>query len=254
MDHTGTVYIFNTTVAPTSDLVYSLETISREQARDFLARSPRVVSAIGHEATAQIASAALGRDVPMNRITASMRAGDAAICVKLRERAPEGVILSREEVERIGFDLVLMRAFAPLHDLRATAIYVLAVLYHESERAPVAAGETLAAAERLAALPFVEWGDLPAHVQRGRRMTAEQLLARFSVGAPFPDLGAQPVGVEDLAAAIHEAERPAVEQGLVLRNLGRPWIPFDQLPAPAQDGRRRQARYLLGRAFIAPRS
>lgn len=42
-----------------------------------------------------------------------MADGDDAICIKLRGRAPEGKVLSREEVEAIGFDLVLLSAHDP---------------------------------------------------------------------------------------------------------------------------------------------
>lgn len=62
------------------------------------------VSAIGHESTAQILSDLLGLPVAVNRIQYAQQVGDIAVIFKLRGRAPEGVILSREEVERIGYD------------------------------------------------------------------------------------------------------------------------------------------------------
>lgn len=139
--------------------------------------------------------------------------------------------------------------------MRHTAIYLLALLLHESGRAPVQEGLTLAhAVQSPQARPFIEWPDLPAEVQHGRKMTADRILDRFHVGDPFPDLGAEPVSVDELAAAIHEAERAAVEAGYVLVKLGRPWVPFRELPEQAQEGRRRQARFLMSRAFFAPRN
>lgn len=102
------LYIFNTTIAPTPGLTYKTDAITADHARAIVAHETEITSAIGHEATAQIASAILGRAIPVNRIAAGMAVGDAAICVKLRGRAPEGVILSAAEVEAIGFDLVLM--------------------------------------------------------------------------------------------------------------------------------------------------
>lgn len=138
--------------------------------------------------------------------------------------------------------------------VQASAI-LLAVLLHESGRAPVADGQTLAhAVAAPQARPFVEWPDLPADVQLGRRMTARNLLERFDLGEVCPDLGVEPVSVHQLAAAIHECEREAIERGLVLVKLDKPWIPFDELPEQAQKGRRRQARYLLARAQWTPRS
>lgn len=133
--------------------------------------------------------------------------------------------------------------------------HLLAVILHESGRAPVAAGQTLAhAVQSPAERPFVEWADLPEHVQRGRRMTAGHLLERYDVGGePLPDLGTCPTSVDDLAQAIHECEYFAVTAGLVLVKLDRPWIRFSELPEVAKDGRRRQAAYLLARAWWMPR-
>lgn len=103
------LYIFNTTIAPTPGLTYHTRIITAHEARDLVSRTP-TTSAIGHEATAQIATVVLGTPVNVNRIAAKMVAGDSAICVKLRGRTAEGVILSAEEVESIGYDLVLMEA------------------------------------------------------------------------------------------------------------------------------------------------
>lgn len=135
-----------------------------------------------------------------------------------------------------------------------TAIYLLAVMLHESGRQLVAEGKTLAHALKSPQVrPFSEWPDLPAEVQHGRRMTARGLLELFHVGEPFPDLGTDPVSDRDLAEAIHESERKAVEAGRVVVSLGRPWTPFDELPEIAREGRMMQARYLKARAFFAPR-
>lgn len=103
------LFVFNTTICTTIGLTYHTRIVTPEWARRFI-RDREVISAIGHESTAQIASIVLGRDVPVNRIAASMQAGDEAICIKLRGRPQEGVILSAEEVEAIGYDLVLMSA------------------------------------------------------------------------------------------------------------------------------------------------
>lgn len=134
------------------------------------------------------------------------------------------------------------------------AITLLAVILHESGRAPVADGQTLAhAVQSPQVRPFIEWADLPAEVQAGRRLTAGNLLKRYNVGEVIPDFGTEPVSVDDLATAIHECERDAIDRGFVLVKLNRPWIPFVDLPEQAQEGRRRQARYLLARAWWTPR-
>ena len=134
--------------------------------------------------------------------------------------------------------------------------HLLAILLHESGRAPVAAGQTLAhAVQSPQTRPFVEWPDLPAEVQQGRRLTAANLLARFNVEADsFPVPGDQAFSVDMLAAEIHAAVREAVDRGLVLVKLNRPWVEFADLPEQAQEGRRRQARYLLARAWWWPKT
>lgn len=106
------LYILSSTVITTPGLSYDSEFITVERARQYVADHPWR-SAIGHTSTAEIASALLGRDIPVSRDTISMADGDLAVCIKLRGRAPEGVILSREEVEQIGYDLVLLSSHDP---------------------------------------------------------------------------------------------------------------------------------------------
>lgn len=135
---TVTIYILNTTILTTPGLTYrsrrigvveaksmlGVETDETDRATDLAAGLtpihvttvpplPAIVSAVGHQATAEIAATLLGRDVPVSREAIAMAAGDAAICVKLRTRAPEGAILTRAEVEAIGYDLVLLTAEDP---------------------------------------------------------------------------------------------------------------------------------------------
>lgn len=132
--------------------------------------------------------------------------------------------------------------------MQRTAVCLLAILFHESGRASVAAGNTLAHVfDPTRTRPFVEWSALPEHVQRGRLMTADNLLNRFGIAEPGQG---ESVDVGVLASAIHEAERDAVAQGLVLVKFDRPWVPLAELPEPAQAGRFRQASYLLERMTI----
>jgi hypothetical protein len=65
-------------------------------------------SAIGHEATAQILTELLGVPVAMNRIVYEQAVGDEALVFKLRGRPPEGAILTREQIESIGYDFGLL--------------------------------------------------------------------------------------------------------------------------------------------------
>jgi Domain of unknown function (DUF1874) len=67
-----------------------------------------ILSAIGHQSTAEVVSELLAADIPMNRIQFAQDVGQRAIVFKLAGRAPEGKILSREEIEEIGYDFSLL--------------------------------------------------------------------------------------------------------------------------------------------------
>jgi len=66
------------------------------------------VSAVGHEATAKILSEILEVKIPQNRIQAKQEIGQEAIVFAMNQRIPEGKILSREEIEQIGYSLNLL--------------------------------------------------------------------------------------------------------------------------------------------------
>lgn len=133
-----TIFILNTTILTTVGLTYHSRRIGLSEAKSMIGVEPTetdratdlaagitpvhvisvggpapIVSAVGHQATAEIATTLLGRDVPVSREAIMMAAGDRAICVKLRTRAMEGAILSRAEVEAVGYDLVLLWAEDP---------------------------------------------------------------------------------------------------------------------------------------------
>jgi len=100
------VALFNGTVATTTGL-YKISDIDLAQAKKMVAERG-FVSAIGHEATAEIMSDLFGENIPMNRIQFHQEIGQPAIAFKLNERPPEGEILIREELEEVGFSLKLM--------------------------------------------------------------------------------------------------------------------------------------------------
>jgi hypothetical protein len=58
-------------------------------------------SVIGHQATADVLSALLDIDIPVNRTNIELKYGDKLIVFQLNVRLAEGQVLSREEV----FDL-----------------------------------------------------------------------------------------------------------------------------------------------------
>lgn len=103
------IYLFNTNIVP-SPAVVRVETITREEARDIINKtdSSNIVSAVGHEATANCLSEILGIEVKTNRINAQPVHYDAAITLKLNGRVEEGKVLSMEDMETMGYTLYLM--------------------------------------------------------------------------------------------------------------------------------------------------
>lgn len=146
-------------------------------------------------------------------------------------------------------DLALRGHTSPVNTIPFVSI--LAFHVHESGRASVAAGQTLAhAVQSPAVRPFVEFADLPPRVVAGRTMTASRLLDVFEVKPHAPDVAYDDINDEmivELAQEIHAAERAAIDAGMVLVQLNRPWVGFSDLPEQAQTGRKRQAVYLLGK-------
>jgi dihydroxyacid dehydratase/phosphogluconate dehydratase len=67
-----------------------------------------ILSAVGHQSTAEILTELLGFDVPVNRIQFAQEPGQDALVFKLKGRAPEGKILSREEIETVGYEFGLL--------------------------------------------------------------------------------------------------------------------------------------------------
>jgi hypothetical protein len=116
----ATVYILNTTVVPCEGL-WNVQKVSLSYAT-YLAglknhkRQPCWTSAIGHESTAALLATLLGVEIPVNRISVAPVEGDQLLCFKLKQRAPEGKILTIEELEALGYEFYLMDFIAPSKD------------------------------------------------------------------------------------------------------------------------------------------
>ena len=95
------IALLNTTIV-TTDGEFSVKTISAEEARALIS-GKETVSHVGHESACQAMSEILGIDVPFNRAPYTQGVGDVALCFKLNGRAPEGAILSREQLDEMGF-------------------------------------------------------------------------------------------------------------------------------------------------------
>lgn len=102
------ITLLNTSIT-TSLNDFSARACSREEAQNLIAsQNGEVQSAIGHQATADILTELLGFPVTVNRIEYKQQPGEMAVVFKLNGRAPEGVILDREQVEKIGYSFQLL--------------------------------------------------------------------------------------------------------------------------------------------------
>ena len=59
------------------------------------------ISAIGHEATAKIITTQLGVNVPVNRVSISLKRGDTLLVYQLLKRLEEGKVLTEQEMRQV---------------------------------------------------------------------------------------------------------------------------------------------------------
>jgi hypothetical protein len=75
-------------------------------ARKLIEREGKIVSAIGHQATAEVLSTLLGAKIEVNRVEVKLGLSDRLLVFQLRKRLSEGEVLkTREEIEAVGYDL-----------------------------------------------------------------------------------------------------------------------------------------------------
>jgi len=94
--------ILNCAIA-TTDGIYEMSDLSLEEAKKILSGEKGFISAIGHQSTAEILTELLGITVAVNRIQFQQLPNQTAVIFKLDSRPPEGKILSRQEIEKIGY-------------------------------------------------------------------------------------------------------------------------------------------------------
>ncbi|WP_312202624.1 YddF family protein [Anaerospora hongkongensis] len=87
---------------------YSCHTIKLEEAKELIRSAPGIISAVGHQATAEVLTDLLETEVTLNRINFYQEPGQQALVFKLNSRPPEGVILSREEIEEFGYQFQVL--------------------------------------------------------------------------------------------------------------------------------------------------
>lgn len=94
----------------TANGTFKLSNITLEDVKNMLTEE-NIMSAIGHNATADIMTELIGITIPANRIQARQEPGQNAIIFKLLRRPEEGKILNREEIEEIGYEFLLLERF-----------------------------------------------------------------------------------------------------------------------------------------------
>jgi len=95
------VYLLNSAIL-TAYGNFRYKQMNLQEVKEFLL-DKNLISAIGHESTANVISTLLKRDCPVNRITYTQGKSETALIFKLNERVPEGKILSEKEIEEIGY-------------------------------------------------------------------------------------------------------------------------------------------------------
>lgn len=93
--------ILNTSIL-TVDGTFKMESITLEEAKK-LVKNNVLDSAVGHESTANILTTLLEVNIPVNRKNFKQEVGQTALVFKLNGRPLEGQILTKEEIEKIGF-------------------------------------------------------------------------------------------------------------------------------------------------------
>lgn len=82
---------------------FTFKSITIDYAKTLIHREKCILSAIGHKATAEILSHILERDIPANRVEYKQERGDVALVFKLNRRIEEGRVLTKQEIEEIGY-------------------------------------------------------------------------------------------------------------------------------------------------------
>lgn len=99
--------LLNTSILTTAG-EYKLSDISLEDAKKLVADAGTLDSAIGHQSTAEIMTTLLETEVAVNRQMFTQEVGQQALVFKLNGRPEEGKILSKEEIEKIGYKFQLL--------------------------------------------------------------------------------------------------------------------------------------------------
>jgi len=123
----GRLYLLSTGYVPVDlekwkKVVLVQRIVSVQEARQLLANN--FISAVGHQSTADIMSQILGVPITYNRVQVFLEPGDEAVCFILKARPPEGRVLSKEELQQLGFYFMYTKVLSSelVHELTAQGI------------------------------------------------------------------------------------------------------------------------------------
>ena len=98
--------VLNTSIL-TTEGTFTLKDITLEEAKNLVTEN-KILSAVGHQSTADILTTLLETEIPMNRIQFAQETGQKALVFKLNGRPEEGKILTAEEIAAIGYKFQLL--------------------------------------------------------------------------------------------------------------------------------------------------
>jgi len=107
-----TLYILNTLALPiqydtVSEATVKFRRLTLDEAKRLVKTTSKVISAVGHEATAKLLTRLLEFPVEFNRAAVFLHPGDCALHFYLKTRLPEGKILNEDELKTLDYWLVL---------------------------------------------------------------------------------------------------------------------------------------------------
>ena len=100
------LYLMNSPVLTDYGLWRFHGPLNRLQARELVTQG--CISAIGHEGAAQLLSRLLQIKIQTSRIQVHFSPGDKAVVLRLKQRLPEGRVLSKDELKNMAWELALL--------------------------------------------------------------------------------------------------------------------------------------------------
>jgi NAD-dependent DNA ligase len=105
-------FILNSLITPFKDKTanFFIKKVNLEEAKLFIPK--KFISAVGHQATAELISSLLEVEVKVNRVQVFFEIGDEALAFVPRQRLPEGKVLNKEELLKIPLDIFFIQRTA----------------------------------------------------------------------------------------------------------------------------------------------